>query len=455
MRLAALLMLAAAGAAAQPLTLEEVLRSVDRSFPLLLAAAQERAIAEGALLSAQGEFDLKIKSKIDTNQLGFYKTRTFEAYVEQPLSTMGATVFSGYKRGQGNYGPWEQDKLSLDRGEVRGGLSLPLLRDRAIDERRAGVQLARIGREVAGASIEKQRLTFYKAAASAYWEWVASGRQLSVAKSLLDLAVTRDRNIGETIDLGQAAPIERVENRRAILQRRSQLVVAQRDLQGAAIELGLFVRDATGQPVVPGEDRLPAFPMAEGLTEQQIERDLELAFERRPELQGIDAKLRQMGVELDLARNQRAPALDLVTSFSRDSGSGSITKRGNEFRAGVAFELPFQRRKADGKIASQGAKISQLELERRFVRERVSADVRTAAVDLRASLEGLALIRDELTAARELEQAERDRFELGDSTLFLVNLRELATADAAIREVKAQAAYFKALAGYRAASASF
>jgi hypothetical protein len=32
---------------------------------------------------------------------------------------------------------------------------------------------------------------------------------------------------------------------------------------------------------------------------------------------------------------------------------------------------------------------------------------------------------------------ERDRFVLGDSTQFMVNLRELATADAALREVRA------------------
>ena len=64
------------------------------------------------------------------------------------------------------------------------------------------------------------------------------------------------------------------------------------------------------------------------------------------------------------------------------------------------------------------------------------------------------LVRQELAVARELEALERDRFQLGDSTQFLVNLRELNTADAAFREIKALADYQKALAEFEAASSS-
>jgi len=49
-----------------------------------------------------------------------------------------------------------------------------------------------------------------------------------------------------------------------------------------------------------------------------------------------------------------------------------------------------------------------------------------------------------VAVARELESLDRDRFALGDSTQFVVNLRELATADAALREARARADYQKA-----------
>ena len=49
---------------------------------------------------------------------------------------------------------------------------------------------------------------------------------------------------------------------------------------------------------------------------------------------------------------------------------------------------------------------------------------------------GAALAGEQLAAAHELEQAERSRFRLGDSTLLLVNLREQAAADAAAQELE-------------------
>ena len=72
---------------------------------------------------------------------------------------------------------------------------------------------------------------------------------------------------------------------------------------------------------------------------------------------------------------------------------------------------------------------------------------------MRAAREVLAAVSEELTVARELESLERDRFALGDSTQFLVNLREVATADAALREVKARADEQKALVAVDAATA--
>jgi hypothetical protein len=51
-----------------------------------------------------------------------------------------------------------------------------------------------------------------------------------------------------------------------------------------------------------------------------------------------------------------------------------------------------------------------------------------------------------------MEQAERTRLELGESTLLFVNLREQTAAEAAVREVDALGDYHKAVASLRAAA---
>jgi len=119
---------------------------------------------------------------------------------------------------------------------------------------------------------------------------------------------------------------------------------------------------------------------------------------------------------------------------------------------GRAFVLPIQRRAARGSVQAATATLTRLEAELRLVRDRVRAKIEDAASALSAALEVVGLVTDEAMTARQLEQAERDRFALGDSTQFLVNLRELATADAAVRVITATADAHRARAAYDAAT---
>ena len=74
------------------------------------------------------------------------------------------------------------------------------------------------------------------------------------------------------------------------------------------------------------------------------------------------------------------------------------------------------------------AKLEQLRQKLRFARDRVTVEVRDAVSALSFSLQRLELARAESEVAQRLAEAERERFELGDSTVFMVNLRELSAA---------------------------
>jgi outer membrane protein, heavy metal efflux system len=438
----------------EPLSVNELLRSVDRAFPLIEAVLAERRIAEGEATSAQGEFDLKLKADGTSQQVGFYRNETFKGLLEQNTTLWGTTVYGGYRVGRGTYGPYDEKALTLSGGEWSGGLRMPLGRNRDIDERRAGLQTTQLGIQGAEFTIAKERLKIFKAALKQYWEWVAAGRQIEVAKGLLQLAEQRNQQLEDSVKLGQLAPVEVTDNLRAILQRRSALVNAERYLQGASIELSLFLRDLAGDPMQPGPDRLlRSFPEPENLSPEQERADVAQAMLARPEIRGMLIKRQQQSVETRLARNQVGPDVDLFFNYSRDVGEGRLSRRGNEVEGGLRFELPVQRRKALGKQTQAEAKLSIIDAELRFARDRVLLDVQDAASAVRAAYQVVGVIRQELTAARQLEEAERTRFDLGDSTQFFVNQRELATADAAFREIKALADYHKARAEYEAATA--
>lgn len=408
-------------------------------------------MAEGEALEARGAFDLSLKASAKSVR-GFYDSERVSGILEQPLTAFGVTAYGGYRLGRGVFAPYDGRSQTLSEGEVTGGVQLPLLRNRAVDARRARQRTTAIGVEVAERSLDKARLTFFKQALTEYWDWVAAGQQLRVARGLLDLAEARDQQLSDAVALGQIAAVERTDNRRSILQRRSALFLAERQLQMKSIDLSLFVRADDGSPDRPGEARLPPLPLPLADAEPDEAATVQLAFERRPELKAIRLERSQQDVELGLADNALLPSVDLFTEVSRDFGSGSASRSGQGLEAGVTFQLPLQRRKATGKVWQVRGKLTALRQELRWAEDEVRADVQDALSALRAARLVLEVITEEVTVARELESLERDRFTLGDSTQFVVNLRELATADAALREARARADHQKALVAVDAAT---
>jgi outer membrane protein TolC len=101
-----------------------------------------------------------------------------------------------------------------------------------------------------------------------------------------------------------------------------------------------------------------------------------------------------------------------------------------------------------GKMLAAEAKINQLTQRERFLRDQITAEVRDAVSAVQAAFDRARLLEQEIKVARELEEAERARFQLGEGTLFLVNLREQVTADTANRHINAMQDYFRALAQY-------
>ena len=454
MRTLLYLALLAGGAAGQTLRLDDVLDSVKRHYPPLLAALAENDIAEADVLAAQGRFDPVIRTRIDSDSFGYYSNRRADVWLEQPLSQQGLSLYSGYRFGSGEFAPYDGKLDTRSLGEFRTGLKFPLVRDRGIDSRRAELTKARTGRVLASLTADQQKLVILQNAIHRYWAWVANGRRLAVTREVFSIAETRQKLLEQGVREGQIAGIEAIDNKRAILQRQSQVIEAERSFQQAAIELSLFYRDDRGAPVSPGLERLPAaFPEPRALDTDRIAEDRALALRRRPEVGRFSAQRDQLDVDRQLAANSAKPAVDLIAGFTNDSGSDPTVRRGpQEFKAGLVFDLPFRNRTARGKAAGAEAKIRQLDLRAKFLRDQIEAEVQDAAIAVEAARQRLAILAEEIQVSRELEDAEKARFELGEGTLFILNLREQATADAAIRKALADADYQRALTSYEYAT---
>ena len=439
---------------ATPLTLEEVIRAALARSPALAAAEQERFIAAADARSAAGGFDPSWKTRGVLEPYGVYPSRYVDSVVEVPTTLWGARPFAGYRIGLGDFAVYDGKLATADRGEVRGGVTVPVLRDGPIDRRRAAIQRADLGIEGARLSIEQQRIELVRAASFRYWEWVVSGQRVKIARDLLEMTVARDAGLALRVERGDLPELERIETLRAMAQRRSQLASAERSLQNAAIELSMFFRGPDGEPVLATTGRQPPsllLPSAVAITRSPD--DEQRAIARRPEVHRFKVSEEQSKIDLRLAENQKLPGVDVFGAVSRDLGGGDPKKYGTEVEVGVLVDVPLLNRVQDGRARAASASAAGAAARGRLARDRIVADVRDASSAIDQSRERALAARGEVDVATRLVLGERQRFAQGDGTLLFVNLREQALGEAEIREAEALGDHHRAVAAYRAATA--
>jgi len=433
------------------LELDEVIRATLEHHPALKGEMQERVAADADLLSSQGAFDPSIKGDALSYATGGYTGNYGSAYVEKPLQFYGSKVTAGYRLGGGAFPIYDNYYETNTGGELGVGLEVPLLRDGPIDRRRANIGKSVSGQVIADAAVEQRKIELARAAALTYWDWTAARNKVKVFKTLLVTAEERDRQITERVKRGDLPDFDRVDNQRAVLQRQAQLLAAERAVKNAEFNLSLFFRDDKGEPrSIESMRALERIPVPLFVAESSLEAPVAEAATARPEFKNLKAQRDQNQLELNLARNQILPRLDLRVFSANDMGTGEPRREEPELKAGVRIEIPLATRTQQGRIDFYEAKQRKIAFTETFLKERIRADVQDSLNALSIAKSRVEVVKKEVEASRDLASGELKRFELGDSNLIFVNLREQNAADAEVREIEALQDYQKAFVAFEA-----
>lgn len=439
-------------AASTPLTLDAVLAASRAHAPQILEALAKVRGSEAKALSTEGAFDTLFNATLDTRPTGFYDGAQAGMRVMQPLATNGGNIYAGYDISRGSFPSYGANDYTARYGRFTAGTLFSLLRDRDIDDRR-------FNRAMASADVilaDNDRLMVaigVQARAIAAWNnWVIAGQRVAVYKDLLQLALDRQAGFKRQVTEGLRPAILLTENEQNLLRRQTLVVQSEQALEQAAVTLSLFWRDADGNPQVPGPDRLPPrlgapLPIAE---------DVMMALENRPDLRLVDVRIAQARTRLQLDRNLFLPKLDLkaeVNQYLGDAGVGGRPYTGTESKLGVTFTVPLQQRTAKGRLGQTQADIEGFKQRRRLTEDQIRAEIMGLSIAARQSRRLLGIAIDEQDRAATMAKAERRRFQEGASDFFLVNIREEAAADAAVRRLDAAFRQIVAHADLAAATA--
>ena len=438
-----------ATSSSSPLTLKEVLAGVARGHPLLDMATADVDGAAGRLLSAEGAFDPTLKASAG-GQAGNYQSGQADAGLAAQTSFFGTQLEGGWRLGVGDYPIYGGKAKTNDGGELRVGVSVPLLKDFAIDAARAGVAQGSLEMARQEAAYQAASLSLAQAAASAYFDWLAAGARLDVADGLLSLAVERDAQLRVRSASGELASLEVTDNARLIAKRRASQVSARRGYEKASLSLAFYVRNDEGATAVPGAERRwhldHPHPLSEAETRGAVDVDdlTAHAWQNRPELLLLRRQREQLSVASELANNDILPSLRVGAGVSQDLGpthdplssSSSVWNPDPKTRAlpdaslSLAFQLPIPLREARGKAQAVAATTRKIEAQMVATRDRIGLEVQDALQSVTAARERVSAATEEVAASDAVLAGEVQRYQAGDTTLVVVNLREVALAEA-------------------------
>jgi len=444
----------------EPLTLEDVLKSVLLSYPLLQAVERERGIAAGKFTTAMGAFDTKVNMAGQSLAPGTYENYRSDFGFSQQFMTGGISAFGGFRTGFGDFPTYNLGQKTADAGEWRGGLNIPLARDRDIDRARASRAQAALDVSLAEPTIERSRLDYMKSAARTYWNWLGSGERYTATERLLELATERDKQLSLKVSSGIVANIERVDNQQNIALRNGLIVQADRAVQQAAIELSLYHRNDSGHPLLARRSRMRPVPQPVEPTIDVYQQSLARASSARPEFQRLSLQREKLLVERRLAVNQTLPGIDGQILGNQDAGFGKSPLSGlngldrQVLQAGLVFQMPVQRRDAFGKMQTLDSQLTQINRQLSYAEDQVRAEVQDAFSLLERAYEFHEQVKQRLELARLVALAEREQLRLGRSDVLRVTLREQAKFEAEVAEVNARQEYWRAESDLRAADTS-
>ena len=403
--------------------------------------------AQTEIMQAKGAFDPKLTSYFDRKSFkGIDYYNRWENTLKIPTWS-GVDFKLGFERNTGKY-LLEEESPNL----LVAGLTVPIGQGLIIDSRRNTLKQAQLGRNYAEA--ERQKLisstVFY--AAKSYWDWWFSYQQLQLIREGYDLANTRFIATRERARVGEQAAIDSVEAKITLQDREVSLQQAMIELQNYRLALSNYLWSSNETPLELPEDAAPPVAPIRKVDETTLLALINQAKLQHPEIQKLNVKIDQLRIEERFRKEMLKPVFNANFNFIAD---GFINKplsnfensfSPNNHKLGFEFAMPLFLRKERGKLQQIRIKQQSTGLDLNLARREILNDVYAAYNEVR-NFEKQLKIQQNATQNQEiLVRAEQRKFDVGESTLFLINTRESKLIEMKTKVESLKSKYEKALA---------
>ncbi|MFD2201040.1 TolC family protein [Shivajiella indica] len=420
-----------------------------RSFhPVAKLADVNLEFGEQELRASRGGFDPIVY--VDLDRKRFKETNYFdkrEGGLVVP-TWAGVELKGLYELNSGTF--LNEEKRVPDNGLVAFGASVNIGQGLFIDKRRAALRQAQIYVDATKAERQQILNELYLDATDVYWTWASNYNNLKVLEEGVRLAHQRFEMVKESYILGDFPAIDTVEAYTQVMDRIYRFQTAQIDFFRSTQVVNTFLWDENEEEV----------ELLEGVYPENVLNDMLFDYNKEslreyvvfhPELQLKDYDIASTEVERRLKAEMLKPVLkvnyNFLTENIGDMGLSPFLE--NNYKAGLTFGMPLFLRKERGNLGFTKAKLEIKNYERDLKFVQLKTKLEAEIYNFETVENQLQIYFNNVNGLQKLLDGEMTRFEIGESSLFLVNAREVSLFNAQVTlnqlAAKRKTAYAKML----------
>lgn len=396
---------------------------VFKNHPFVSKAMNMQRLGEAERLKAKGAFDPSISTNIGNKQMdGKEYFWTSNTNLKIP-TWVGANLKTGYEANRGNY--LSDDLYVPGSGLWYMGIEIPLGQGLFYDERR--LQLQQSKNLVQMGVLERQIMLndLLLDAYSSYWLWTEAYRKFLIADEGYVLAKQRFEAVKSQVATGDTPPIDTVEALILLENRTIDRLLSKNNLANTKLITSTFVWNDSVQPILIPEQVKPQKKI-------DIANDFLLNISDRvdtlPVVQQAFYKIEQIELELRWKREQLKPTINLnYNLLTKPIGSESLAAISPQnYKFGATGYIPLFLRKERGGLKQTKLKLENANLDYSVKKREYQIKLQTMQNEINQVKSALETQKRLVEHTKKLRDAELINFNMGESSLFLVNTREQA-----------------------------
>lgn len=425
------------------LTFKEYIGYVKKFHPLVKQAGLIIDEGQAKLMKARGLFDPKVE--VDYRKKEFKNTEYYDALntTFKIPTWYGIEVKGGFEQ---NSGAFLNPELSVpNTGLYSAGVSLSLGQGFLINKRMAAIKQAKLYKKQAIADRTLLVNKVLSDASLAYFDWIKNYNEVKVYKDFLENAKFRLEGVKKNILNGEKAAIDSTESSISVYNRKLDLIKATIKLKQSRLALSNFIWTNT---MIPLELQSTIIP--ESNIDANIDNVLNLGkledairLESHPKLVSLDYKYQQLKIDRNLKRNKLLPKVDLQYNFLSESIQQLRSFSNTAYKGNLLIKFPLFLRKERGDLKFAKLKLQSIQYEIELTRIELKNKIEGIVSELDSFNNQNNITQNIVIAYQKMLTAEERKFNIGESSLFLVNSRESKLIDAKLKALSLQNTFYK------------